>query len=172
MDERGRRLKLCHRRLRWTVVVAIGFAGTSGCFRPTAVSQTRLRYNEVVRDTNDEQPLLNIVRLRNVQIATFLSKGVCVPDEHVARGVAPMTPGPLGLPYDWTLITAGHFFEHCQKRRSKDAEAAVPYRGYWFLIASNDVKSRASLATLELSFALQESDGKSVGPLLTLPLGG
>ena len=49
---------------------------------------------------------------------------------------------------------------------------AVPYRGYWFSIALDDVNSRAVLAVLELLFALQESDGKSVGPLLTLPLGG
>jgi hypothetical protein len=34
------------------------------------------------------------------------------------------------------------------------------------------VKSRAALAILEIVFALQESEGKSVGPLLTLPLGG
>ena len=44
--------------------------------------------------------------------------------------------------------------------------------GYRFYIASNDVNSRAVLATLETLFALQESDGKAVGPLLTLPLGG
>ena len=48
---------------------------------------------------------------------------------------------------------------------------AVPYRGYWFYIAPDDVNSRAALAILEVVFALQESDGKSVGPLLTLPIG-
>jgi hypothetical protein len=31
---------------------------------PKAVRYTRLRYNEVVRETNDEQLLINIVRLR------------------------------------------------------------------------------------------------------------
>ena len=49
---------------------------------------------------------------------------------------------------------------------------AVPYRGYWFYIASDDVKSRAALAILEIVFGPQESDGKNVGPLLTLPVGG
>jgi hypothetical protein len=34
------------------------------------------------------------------------------------------------------------------------------------------VKSRAALAILEIVFALQESDGRNVGPLLTLPVGG
>jgi hypothetical protein len=113
------------------------------------------------------------MNMRSVlQIMTFLSKGVCVPEEHVRTGVAPTTPGPDGRPFDWTRITAGNFVVHSQKHRPRDAEVAIPYRGYWFYIASNDVNSRAVLAILEMLFALQESDGKSVGPLLTLPLGG
>ena len=113
------------------------------------------------------------LNLRSVlQVMTFLSKGVCVPEEHVQSGVAPVTPGPDGLPFDWTPVTAGNFFVHAQKRRPRDAEVAVHYRGYWFFIAPNDVKSRAALAILEIFFALQESDGKSAGPLLTLPVGG
>src|SRR5579864_6724327 len=38
--------------------------GVAGCLGPTFVGQTRTRYNEVYRATNDEQILLNIVRLR------------------------------------------------------------------------------------------------------------
>ena len=67
---------------------------------------------------------------------TFLSKGVCVPEEHVATGVAPMTPGPDGRPFDWTRVTAGHVLRPLrQKHRPQDAEVAVQYRGYWFYIA-------------------------------------
>ena len=113
------------------------------------------------------------MNLRSVlQIMTFLSKGVCVPDEHVIAGVVPVTPGPDGEVFDWTQVTAGHFTVHAQKHRPRNAEVAVYYRGYWFYIASDDVKSRAALAILEVFFALQESDGKSAGPLLTLPVGG
>jgi hypothetical protein len=113
------------------------------------------------------------MNMRSVlQMMTFLSKGVCVPEEHVQKGIAPMTPGPDGRPFDWTRVTAGNFFVNSQKHRPRDAEVAVQYRGYWFYIASNDVNSRAALAILEILFALQESDGKTVGPLLTLPLGG
>ncbi len=113
------------------------------------------------------------MNLRSVlQIMTFLSKGVCIPEEHVRSGVAPVTPGPDGSPYDWTPVTAGSFYVHAQKHRPRNAEVAVQYRGYWFYIADNDVNSRAVLAILEILFGLQESDGKSVGPLLTLPLGG
>jgi hypothetical protein len=113
------------------------------------------------------------MNLRSIlQIMTFLSKGVCVPEEHVQSGVVPMTLGTDGRPFDWTQITAGNFRVHAQKHRPRNAEVAVQYRGYWFSIAQNDVNSRAALAILEILFALQESDGKSVGPLLTLPLGG
>ena len=113
------------------------------------------------------------LNLRSVlQIMTFLSKGVCVPEEHVARGVAPMTPGPDGRPFDWTRITAGNFFVASQKHRPRDAEVAVPYRGYWFYIPRDDVNSRSALAVLEILFSLQESDEKASGPVLTLPVGG
>jgi hypothetical protein len=113
------------------------------------------------------------LNMRSVlQVMIFLSKGVCVPEEHLLSGVAPMTTGPDGRPYDWTHVTAGNFFVAAQKHRPRDAEVAVPYRGYWFFIPRTDVNSRAVLAILEVLFSLQESDGKSVGPLLTLPLGG
>src|SRR5262249_45703288 len=89
----------------------------------------------------EEQPALpkplgddtSYLNLRSVlQIMTFLSKGVCVPPEHVVSGVAPSTPGPDGRPFDWTQITAGHFRVLAQKHKPRAAEVAVPYRGYWF----------------------------------------
>ena len=39
---------------------------------PKAVRYTRLRYNEVIRDTNDEQLLINIVRLRYADSPVFI----------------------------------------------------------------------------------------------------
>lgn len=107
-----------------------------------------------------------------MQVMIFMSKGVCVPAEHVATGEAPSTPGPGGRPYDWTRVTAGRFFVQSGPRRPKDAEVAVKYRGSWFWIARDDVHSRAALAILEVLFALQESEDKAPSPLLTLPLGG
>ena len=75
-----------------------------------------------------------------LQVMTFLSKGVCVPEEHVGSGVAPMTPGPDGLPFDWTRVTAGHLLRPLRASTARrDAEVTVHYRGYWFYIAGNDV---------------------------------
>lgn len=113
------------------------------------------------------------LNLRSVlQIMTFLSKGVCIPEEHARDGIAPMTPGPDGRPFDWTTVTAGNFFVASCPKRPRDAEVAVPYRGHWFYIAKQDVDSRSVLAILEILFALQESDEKAAGPVLTLPTGG
>jgi hypothetical protein len=107
-----------------------------------------------------------------LEIAIFLSKGVCVPEEHVRHGIAPATPGPDGRPYDWSQVTAGLFFVRAQRHRPYNAEVAVKYRGYWFYIAPDDVNSRAVLTIFEILFSVQETDGKQLGPLLTLPLGG
>jgi hypothetical protein len=113
------------------------------------------------------------LNMRSVlQILTYLSKGVCIPEEHVLCGIAPMTPGPDGQMFDWGTVTEGLFRVCVQKRRPRNSEVAVCYRGYWYYIASNDIESRASLAVLELLFSVQESEGKQLGPLLTIPVGG
>jgi hypothetical protein len=122
-----------------------------------------------VKDVKDTMYL----NLRSVlQIMTFLSKGVCVPEEHVASRVAPVAPGPDGQPYDWTVVTAGHFVVHSQKQKPRESEVAVHYRGYWFFVAPDDVKSRSVMSIMEILFTLQESADKASGPLLTLPVGG
>ena len=146
-------------------------------FRLTpGLSKYRIKAELAGTDQKLPSPLCDdtlYLNLRNVlQVMTFLSKGVCVPEEHVRSGVAPVTWGPDGAPFNWTCVTGGNFLVHAQKHRPRNAEAAVYYRGYWFFIAPNDVNSRAVLAILEILFALQESGGKNVGPLLTLPVGG
>ena len=104
---------------------------------------------------------------------TFLSKGVCVPEEHVHRGIAPVTPGPDGQAL---RLDAGHrrATSSCTPRSTGPEMRRWPSStgdtGSTSL--RDDVNSRAALAILEILFALQESDGKNVGPLLTLPLGG
>ncbi len=99
-------------------------------------------------------------------------EGSASPRSMSSTGVAPMTPGPDGRPFNWTQVTAGNFFVASQKHRPKHAEVAVHYRDYWFYIPQNDVNSRSILAVMEIILSLQESDEKSAGPVLTLPVGG
>jgi hypothetical protein len=135
--------------------------------------------SELSEDSNSHEPLAIVeaetifLNMRSIlQIMTFLSKGVCVPEEHVACGIVPSTLTPDGQVYDWTHITAGNFQVSFQKKRPRDTEVTVFYRGYWFFIPKNDVNSRAVLAILEMLFSLQEAESINRGPLLTLPLGG
>ena len=51
-------------RLGGMAVLLAVFISASGCLGPAAINYTRTRYNNVYRDTNHEQLLLNIVRLR------------------------------------------------------------------------------------------------------------
>ena len=112
------------------------------------------------------------LNLRSIlQIMIFLSKGVCLPEEHICKGIAPMTPGLDGRPFDWRQVMAGNFAIASQKHRPVNADVAVFYRNHWFFIPRDDVNSRSVLAILEVLFSLQESGGKASGPVLTLPAG-
>jgi hypothetical protein len=107
-----------------------------------------------------------------LQIMTFLSKGVCLPEEHEARGVAPTLRGPDGCPYDWTRVTAGVFRVHSSKHRPKEAEVAVKYKDYWFYVREDDPVSRSTITALDLLNGIQQSSDEESGPILTLPVGG
>ena len=54
------------------VAVFSAMLTTSGCLGPKAVRFTRLNYNEAYRVTNDEQLLMNIVRLRYADSPVFI----------------------------------------------------------------------------------------------------
>ncbi|KWT92784.1 hypothetical protein APY03_2958 [Variovorax sp. WDL1] len=62
----GSVMKNCRISWKLAFVTTVFGAMTTGCvsFGPSALSQTRLHYNEVVKTTAEEQLLLNIVRLR------------------------------------------------------------------------------------------------------------
>src|SRR5271156_6635011 len=72
MDDRGRRPTLRRRSFQHIVVFLAVWPCVSGCVGPKAVRYTRMRYNEVMRDTNDEQLLINIVRLRYADSPVFI----------------------------------------------------------------------------------------------------
>ena len=56
----------------WRMALLVACLGAAGCVGPRAISHTRMRYNEVYRSTNDEQLLLNIVRLRYADSPVFI----------------------------------------------------------------------------------------------------
>ena len=72
MEARTRSMTTWRDLTRRAVVLLALWSGVSGCVGPNAVRYTRLRYNEVIRDTNDQQLLLNIVRLRYADSPVFI----------------------------------------------------------------------------------------------------
>src|SRR5262245_29879134 len=54
------------------VICLLGAVLVAGCLGPEAVRQTRLRYNHVVQATNNEELLLNLLRLRYGECVSFL----------------------------------------------------------------------------------------------------
>ncbi len=62
----------CPERSRLAVLFAFLPLWMAGCFGPAAVRQTRLRYNDAIQQTNHEELLLNLVRLRDEEHPSFL----------------------------------------------------------------------------------------------------
>jgi len=52
-----------------------------------------------------------------------------------------------------------------------DAYVSVPYRGRWFYIADDDLRSKAYLMLVGSIFSLQSGDLQTAAPVLTLPVG-
>jgi hypothetical protein len=60
------------RRRLFAAASCLAAAVLSGCFGPEAVHCTRARYNQVIQTTNNEELLLNLVRLRYLENPGFL----------------------------------------------------------------------------------------------------
>jgi len=108
-----------------------------------------------------------------LQTLYFVSHGVEVPGEHLARGSAQRTLDEAGNDFNWNQITGGLFTvrHRAGEERPSNARVAIPYRGYWFYIdeADHDTKSTFSLL-VELS-RLELAGKTGPGPVLTLPVG-
>ena len=114
MDERGRRKRRGRRRLGRVAVLLAVWAGYSGCLGPNAVRYTRMRYNEVVRDTNDQQLLMNIVRLRYADSPVFIDLPNITSQFEVAGGGSYL--GRLRQP-DSGFASLGYGQLECATRR-------------------------------------------------------
>ena len=93
MDEQGRRHPVRARFLPLAALLAACLAA-SGCVGPAAVRSTRMRYNESMRATNDEQLLMNLVRLRYADSPIFIDLPTITSQFELAAGGS--DPGPAG----------------------------------------------------------------------------
>ena len=68
-------------------------------------------------------------------------------------------------------ITGKVMVVHSRQDRPRQAYVAVSHRGWWFYIADDDQRSKATFSLLTILFSLQSATGKGKTPLLTLPIG-
>jgi hypothetical protein len=115
---------------------------------------------------------LHVTPRSTIQALYYLSRGVDVPLEHAACGVAPVTVGPDGEVFDWTLVTQGLFLVRAckQHHRPEHAQVAVRYRGYWFYIDDRDQDTKATFSLVAHLVRLNVAERRAGGPVLTLPV--
>ena len=176
MDDRRRCPTLRRRRLEQLVVLLIAWAGSSGCLGPKAVRYTRLRYNEVVRDTNDEQLLINIVRLRYADSPIFIdlpnitSQFEVQGRSNYLGGYGYETPGPASLGFgELTLRDTPTLSYHPREGREIAKALLTPLSADLFIV----VNAGANLEQLllftindinDVSNAFRGHDPDSQGP--------
>jgi hypothetical protein len=109
-----------------------------------------------------------------LQALFFISHAVQIPPEHAQQGIARMTTGADGQPFDWRQVMDGLFqVKHKQgTERPKNAHVAVPYKGYWFYIDETDQDTKVTFSLLMELARLELPGRKGREPILTLPLGG
>jgi len=101
----------------------------------------------------------------------YLCQSVDVPDSHIKKGIAPLPELSEEEIKTWERIVNELMMIKTSNRKPKDAYVSVYYRGYWFYIADNDIKSKRTFLLLHQLYQLQASETKSMGPILTLPIG-
>lgn len=95
-----------------------------------------------------------------MEVLYFASTYVQIPDDEVSHVHANSGTPPHA---DWLriLVSSGEPF---------DAWRKVKYRGYWYYIALNDVKSRSSFALMDALFASVVGTVPGAKPFLSLPI--
>lgn len=125
-------------------------------------------------DFLNKYPNVISLRVRSVMSVLFyLSQNIKVPDEHKEAGLVTVTKTKEGNEFNWDDTPAGkHFVIYSSKELPENAYISVPYRGYWFYIADDDLQTKSSFLLIQQLFSLQAGQSEAKGPTLTLPVGG
>jgi hypothetical protein len=100
------------------------------------------------------------------EVLKNLSANIAVPETEVTERRVSPTPendlGPEGPILPLIRITSS-------ANRPADAFAAVPYRGYWFSIDDQDIRSKNLFSFIMYLFTFVETAGTQAPPILTIP---
>ena len=108
---------------------------------------------------------LGLTTRSTFDLVEILRASVEIPEEHASAGLSVDYP-PKGLPGQGIEILSS-------KEKPKDMSLAVPYRGYWFYIPSNDQQTKAFFSVLRIlwSISIAGAIEQADAPVLTLPVG-
>ena len=124
--------------------------------------------------TNFLNPQPNQLKVRTRSISSvlyYLSQNVSIPEEHKNEGLVTITHTLSGEEFNWGETPAGEVFKvKFSEDYPEHAFIAVPYRGYWFYLADDDLQTKATFMLLMQLFDLQAGQTKYTGPTLTLPV--
>jgi hypothetical protein len=101
----------------------------------------------------------------------FLSQGVDVPEEDVARGFVSHSSIVAGGPFDAAGRGESLFLVHSSAKEPEHAAVKVSYRNSWFYIADEDSSSKVTFALVSMIMMLQSGNSAKVTPLITIPAG-
>ncbi len=109
-----------------------------------------------------------------LQALYYVSHGIEIPPEHVARDLLTMTRDESGAVYDWPRVMRGLFRVRSApgEERPPRAHVAVQYRGFWFYIDETDQDTKSTFSLLMELSRLELAGKTGPGPVLTLPLSG
>ncbi len=112
------------------------------------------------------------IRPRSIaSVLFYLSQHVAIPQPHIDAGLVTVTRTRKGDLFNWGQTPTGEFFHvNYSEDFPEQAFLAVPYRGYWFYIADNDLESKSTFMLLTQLFDLQAGQSQYSGPTLTLPV--
>ncbi len=98
----------------------------------------------------------------------FLSQAVEVPADHVDDGWVTVTRDASGAAFDWSAATGRLMSVRASWLEPDAVSVSVPYRGYWFAVADDDLDSKSTFSLLQTLFALQAGVDAAGSPVLTL----
>ncbi len=120
---------------------------------------------------HDQSDILSVRPRSIASIMFYLSQHIDVPQSHLERGLVGVTQKHDQSLFDWRQTPVGAFFQiQSSQVLPENVFLAVPYKGYWFYIADNDLKSKSTFMLLSQLFDLQAGQQQFSGPTLTLPV--
>ena len=96
----------------------------------------------------------------------YLAQSVISPQAHIDAGLVSIDAEKTAI----SQAFSEDFKVNVSENYPENAFIAIPYRGYWFYIADNDLKTKATFMLLSQLFDLQAGQTKYTGPTLTLPV--